>query len=347
MKAVHRDKESVSLVPESLEDLWALTKIVAEGDEASASSLRRVKSLDLARSDSGEKKRVRVRIRVERVELAENANKLRVTGVILSGEPEEFVQAGEYHTIDVEPGEKLTLYKQLNAFEKAELDEAVKRRKRVRACLTVLDEHHALVAQLSDRLKFVCEISSYASKRDPKGFAAAKTEFYGQLTQALKQQEVETFVIAGPGFAKDDFIEWLKQREPSLAAKVVTAHASTAEKSGLNELLKGGSLERVVAGKRLQEDYAAVEEFMKRVSKGGLVCYGFEEVKRAVEARAADGVLISDALLRRGNPFAREANALLDAVKRQGGSFRILDSQSEAGLEFESFKIAALLRYRL
>ena len=342
-----REKDLTALSPESLEDLWVLTKLVAQGDEASASSLRRVKNLDLTRGDSGEKKRVRLRLRVERVEFAENANKLRVTGVILSGGPEEFVQVGEHHTLDVEINGKIDLHKDLNAFEREILAEAVAQHKRLKACLVVLDDRKATVALLSDRLRFVCELESAASKRDPKGFAAAKSEFYGELAQLLEQQEADNLVVAGPGFAKDDFLKWLKERHPKLAVKTVTGSASTAEKSGVFELLKSGALDKLIAGKKLQEDFQAVEEFKKRLAKGGAACYGLEETKQAVQARAVEVLLVLDELLRRASPLAAEANALLDGAKRGGAKVRVLDSESEAGLEFESFKVGALLRYKL
>ncbi len=347
MKIVKRDKEFVKVCAECLEDLWALTKVVSAGDAVSGSSVRRFKTEGLTRGSSGEKKRVTIKLRIESVEFAENASKLRFTGVIISGYPEKFVQAGEYHTLDLAVRECITIEKEFNSFEREVLAEAVKARKRVKASVAMMDEHGALVALVGDRVKFVCSLSNYASKRDPKGFEGARAEFYGDLAKVLVGQEADNYLVAGPGFAPQAFADWLKNKHHALAGRVLVAHASTAEKPGVFELLKTGAIERVLEDKKLSEDFTVVEEFKKRVAKNGAACYGLDEVKQAVQARAVESIILLDSLLRRGNSHAVEANALLDAAKSGGAIVRLLDSSSEAGLEFESFGVGAILRYKL
>lgn len=347
MKIVKREKGAVKVCAECLEDLWALTKVVSAGDSVSGSSVRRFKTEGLTRSTSGEKKHITVKLLVETVEFAENASRLRFTGEIISGYPEKFVQVGDYHTLDLEVRDCVTIEKEFSPFEREVLAEAVKARKRVKAAVTVMDEHGALVALVGDKVKFVCSVSNYASKRDPKGFESARAEFYGDLAKVLLEQEADNYLIAGPGFAPQGFVDWLGVKHHALADRVLVAHASTAEKSGIFELLKTGAIERVLENKKLSEDFAEVEEFKKRVAKGGAACYGLDAVKQAVQARAVESIILLDSLLRRGSIHAKEANDLLDAAKAGGASVRILDSSSEAGLEFESFGVGALLRYKL
>ena len=145
MRIVHVDEKegAVKLEPQSLDDLWYLKKIIREGDLVRGRSWRRYRSTDKLRPEAGEKKAVNVEVRVTGVEFAEAANKLRVTGKITRGEPEEFVQVGEHHTIDVEPRDRIELGKRLSLYEKKILEEARNRAKKVTAAIVVMDDEKA------------------------------------------------------------------------------------------------------------------------------------------------------------------------------------------------------------
>jgi protein pelota len=61
--------------------------------------------------DQGDRKPMILEIRVESVEFHEYSNRLRLKGQITSG-PEDFVQIGQYHTLNIETGSKLTIIKE-------------------------------------------------------------------------------------------------------------------------------------------------------------------------------------------------------------------------------------------
>src|SRR5271165_3415913 len=102
MKITQQDKKEnlIRLIPENLEDLWHLERILAPGDEVQSGSWRSFKATEGA---TAEKKKIDIRLHIEKIEFARHANRLRLTGKILSGTPVEYVQTGSYHTIDVEP----------------------------------------------------------------------------------------------------------------------------------------------------------------------------------------------------------------------------------------------------
>ncbi len=336
-------REALKIVPESVEDLWLLTKIVEPGDAVSGRSERRVKALDLTRGDSGEKKKVFVELVAETIEFAEHASRLRITGTISSGSPPEFVQVGEHHTLDVEPGNSFTLKKTLSAYQEGLLKKA--RQVRPKALLVVMDDRGAMVARYSVRgIQVKCELASSASKRDPKAFEQDRKKFYVELTQAV--QGDETVVVGGPGFAKENYYKWLKDADPETAKRVRLATASTAERSGLNELVKNGAVEKAIGDAASARQAGALQEFLKRVARNGLACYGLEEVRTAVDAGAIETLLLSDVLLRKSGKFHEEANALLEKALKTGAEAVVFDSDTDAGREFESFAVGALLRYR-
>src|SRR3989338_1570930 len=127
MNLIHRDEEKLKLSPQSLEDLWYLTRIVSEGDIVEGYSFRAFKPEDRLRAVEKERKKVHLEIKVENVEFAESVNKLRLTGVILSGSPEEYVSFGEHHTLDVQLNDAFVLKKRLSTMEENYLQDALKK----------------------------------------------------------------------------------------------------------------------------------------------------------------------------------------------------------------------------
>ncbi|MBR9707189.1 MAG: hypothetical protein GOV15_02015, partial [Candidatus Diapherotrites archaeon] len=83
MKIPFKDMKNgvIAVIPQSLDDLWHLEKIIAPKDSVEGTTLRRVKGKD---DQIGKDERVRVfiQIDVDQVELHKNADMLRVKGTI-------------------------------------------------------------------------------------------------------------------------------------------------------------------------------------------------------------------------------------------------------------------------
>jgi len=77
-------RERVELVPETLDDLWHLTYVLEPGDTVSGDTTRRIqRNDDQMRDTGGEREPMWVALRVEDVEFAKFANRLRVSGEIV------------------------------------------------------------------------------------------------------------------------------------------------------------------------------------------------------------------------------------------------------------------------
>ncbi|MCX6777914.1 MAG: hypothetical protein NT157_03435 [Candidatus Micrarchaeota archaeon] len=116
MRIVHFDKKSgeLKVVPESLEDLWHLERVLEQGDLVKGKSFRRFK---LDEGDSGERKAVTIELEAKKIEFHKHANILRVTGVIKSGTPEEYVQIGSHHTLDLEIDGRIAIQKDWKEYQ--------------------------------------------------------------------------------------------------------------------------------------------------------------------------------------------------------------------------------------
>jgi len=333
----------LKLEPNSLEDLWHLTKLIEPGDTVAGQTERRFKTRDLTRAESGEKKKVFIELKVENVEFAEAVNKLRITGKILSGTPQEFVQTGEHHTIDVEIGDSIQLKKELNVYHQKVLQEALKKSKTTETTIIVIDDEKALVSELTSTtgMRFLYEIRSEANKRDPKTFEELKKKYFSEVLKAVENGK-KNIVIAGPGFTKDDFKKYVAQKKPEALKKTTFETTSSAERSGVLELLKKGVLQKILGRQKLSEEFELLEEFKKRIARGELACYGEKNVEKAILSGAVEKILVTDELLRKN----KKVQELVEQAEKLGASTTVFDSEDDAGRELKPFALAALPRFK-
>ncbi len=346
MKIISYDEAEarLKLVPQSLEDLWYVSRVAEPNDEAEGRSWRRFKSQGTERASSGEKKPVTVRLKLDAVEFAQNSNKLRLTGPILSGHPEEFVQLGEFHTLDVEIGEPLILYKKLSPLHKKLLNEAKARSKHFKTVIVAIDDEKCIMGLLETTgLKVVFEAGNFASKRDPDSYESLTKKFYSEIITGVKTHECKYLIVAGPGFERENFVKYLKDKSPDLFNKASMEHASSAEKTAILELLKKGLLEKIIGRQKLAQEFELLEKLKASLGRNdGMACYGEKDVHEAIEMNAVEKLLVVDEVVRKH----KKVSDLMQRADEKGAEIVIFDSHDDAGKEMEDFKIAGLLRFK-
>ena len=111
MKITKKDYKRgiVELIPDTVDDLYAIYRILKVGNKVKASTSRRIRRKEEdGRADSGE----RIKMTLE-IELAFHGfgDNLRLKGKILSG-PENLVSIGTYHTLSLSLMEKVSVSKE-------------------------------------------------------------------------------------------------------------------------------------------------------------------------------------------------------------------------------------------
>ncbi|MBU0586445.1 mRNA surveillance protein pelota [Candidatus Micrarchaeota archaeon] len=340
MRIVKIDKKNneIIVIPETLDDLWHLERIVEVGDFVESRTFRSVKL-----GTSEERKPVFIRIQVEKIEFAKFANRLRLTGKIVQGSPAEFIQMGKYHTIEAEKDGKITLIKKWKQHHIKRLKEAEKEAKRPRIRIIVMDDEKALTALVMGYgIEFGPEIHCEARKRDEK-FEEKKLKYYSEIMTEMERHE-EKCIVAGPGFEKDNFKKYLGKKNPELLKKIVFETVSYAERTGVNELLKRGLVGRLIGEARIETEAAIIERLMVHINKDdGLAEYGFERVKNAIEMGAAEIVLVLDEGLRNDKSIEE-----LVEVAEKSSVVVIFSSEAEPGQQLKGLgNVAAILRFRV
>ncbi len=339
------DHGEISLTPESLDDLWHLKYIIEPGDLVFSLTYRVLDSAtDKMRPEKMEKKPVRLGVRVESVEFHKFSNRLRIKGVILSD-----VDTGMYHTLNIEPFSELSIIKHWKSDQIERIRDAIEAARLPEIEIVTIEEGEAAIGYL--RQYGVEEISrvrqSSSGKREGTD---ARGEFFAEVASQLKHAEkVKTFVIAGPGFIKDDFVKYLKNNVKDIADKVIVEDISSIGSSGFQEVLRRGAIERVAEEMRISREARLIERLMVEISTDGKATYGYDQTKKAIEFGAVDVLLIADETLRNfREKGSRGIEHLMKDVERSRGKVVIFSTEFEPGQRLEKLGgIAGLLRFKV
>jgi len=340
-----KDEGIVKLIPDHVEDLWHIERVIEPGDYVAAKSWRRFKTSE---GESGEKKEIFVQIVVETVEFSEHANRVRVTGKIIAGGPEEFVQVGSYHTIDIEPNYAVEIKKPRGwmAYQLDRLYDAQKATKRrIKLGIVAMDDKEASFASVKEYgIAFDFKIESHASKREGD-YSGKQLQFYGDIAKALGDSKAGKTIVAGPGFSKDNFRKFLQDKHPELLKKLVFETTSNSEPSGVYELLKRGVIAKVVGEERVQKEFAFMEEFTREVSiDSGLAVYGEKEVRNALSYSAVGKLFATDEILRKN----KSLKSLMEEAEKLKCEVHVFSVENPAGKQLAGLGgIAALLRFKI
>jgi len=336
----------IKLTVESLDDLWHLRHLVEPGDTVISSTWRREQEAgDKLRPERPEKRRVTLSIRVEKVEFHKHANRLRILGTIVGGE-----DVGGHHSFSLEPKSTLTIVKEWKPHLIRRVRDAVRASRRPRVLLVALDDSSAELALVCQYgLEELGTISRYGGgKLYAVEREACEKKFFSNLAKTMNdiisREGVRASIVAGPGFTKDGFATFLRDKFHELFQKIKLDNISSGGRAGLYEIVRRGSVERVSRDDRLSYETSLVERLMSEIARGELAIYGREEVGHAASIGAIEKLLVADELLR-SNLVGVEK--ILEETRKTRSDVVIISTEHDAGKQLLSVGgIAALLRFK-
>ncbi len=315
----------VRVIPESTDDLWLLSRILKPGDEVRARTVRKETIYRDGEVIQGERKPMWLRIRAEKIELQEG--RLRVLGQIVEGPAR--VRLGSYHSLELEPGQKLEIYREWKGYE---LERIRKASRKPRVWLLLIDREGAELFELRESgLKHVGKRVFRKTEKEER------ERWYQELADWIERPGY--LILAGPGFEAENLFNWIKSRKPGLSGRIWLEHSYSLGLTGAREVLRraGGKLLKQF---RLARETELIERFLEELKKDGKVVYGYEETKRALEAGAVEVLMISEAKL-------KEAEELMDLAEANRAKIEILGTGWEAGDIFLGLGgIGAFLRFK-
>jgi protein pelota len=309
---------------ENEDDLWYLKDLIKDGDELKTRTQR-------TKLDGREKKTCTLKLRAEKIEYQES--RLRVTGEIIEGA--EDVEMG-YHTFNLEPGKDFQIWKDFTDEEWELLQEAESHESySVLFVLIQKGEADFYIVEESG----IKDLSSIDVNIPGKLYGNQETgeDFYNQVQEVVSRsaEDVDYVVLCGPGHEKNKIKNKLSD---VVLEKTFMQDTSVTGKTGLNEAIKRGALDKVVKESRISEESEVVEELLERIREDENVIYG-EEVDELVEQGAVEKLVLTAEKYRENPDLAKK-------VEQMGGEMHVVHTDHEAGERLENLGgKAALLRY--
>lgn len=344
MKLLHQDSRNneIKLLPETLDDLWHLYNLIDERDLVFAMTYRRgEEKSDKLRPERVDKVRVRLGIRVQKVEFQESEDVLRVLGVIEQG-PQDVSQ---HHTLMIAVGDAVNIVKP--EWKPHHFD-------RIKRAIDSAEKPSMVFVAIEDTDAVIAAAREYGIKehatitRNPGGkmydAKSNEEEYIDEVVQKLKLvMRGEPLIILGPGFTKEALAKRLREKAPGIASSINLHHTGQAGMAGIHEIMKQGISVKILEDTRVAQETRLMEQLFSEIGKGGLFAYGDAEVEAAAKAGAITTLLVLDKKVR-----TSAVDKILRMVEESNGSFVIVSSLHEAGRRLESLGgVAALLRYKM
>jgi protein pelota len=346
---VEGGRERLTLVPESVDDLWHLSHVLEPGDHVAGDTTRRIQRDDeQLRDTGGEREHMHVTIEVEDVEFARFANRLRVSGVIAECSRED--QLGHHHTLNVEERTEVEVEKEWKPDQLERLEEAVEASENPDVAVVTVEEGAAYVHTVAQY--GVEERASLTGTTGKGEFARSRDELFDELVAVLSRLDVDAIILAGPGFTKRDALDHIEDEAPDLRETVTVVDTAAVGDRGVHEVLKRGAVDEVQTETRIAREAELVDELTERIAEGAKVAYGPDAVAEAAEYGAVEHLLVVDERLRAERAgegdWEIDADDVLESVDQQGGEVTAFSGEFDPGQQLRNLGgIAALLRYRL
>ncbi len=338
----------VKVVPESSDDLWVLSTVIAPGDLVTAKTVREIR---FGERGSGRSSRIPMvlTIRVEAIEFQPFTNRLRIRGVVVEG-PEKYGVRGKHHTLSIDVGRDVTIVKEqgwprplLERLEKASQSPPV-------VVVAVDYDEYAVAVVRSQGVRVVVEEAlKIPGKGDPRRedeLRKAVAVIAKTVARTVEAEGAVAVVVAGPGPLKDQVVDRL--RGIGLSAPIHVDTASIGGVGGVYEAIRRGAVARVAEQAVLARAEDILATFDELLAKNpSRVAYGLEAVERAVEACATESILVLDALL---HSFDAEIRNRVYQLLTRAGECRtevhIVPLESPAGVRVKALGgVVAVLRY--
>ncbi|MHA1292175.1 MAG: mRNA surveillance protein pelota [Promethearchaeota archaeon] len=340
---------------ESLNDLWTLYNVIAKGDMVSTKTHRRVV---LKEGSKGERKPMRLKIKVESLSFHEFSNRLRIKGTILEG-PDEFVSYGKYHTFNIKIGQRLSIIKEewlkhdlhrlkeSSKFESNYIMIIVSIETGLATLSLITNFSHNRIATIKKNIPGKRYEQSYRNK--------ALQDFFETIHEVIKENikniKVNLIVVCGPGNTRELFIKYIREKyKPDYLATVKICHASSGTESGILEVLKSKELASIKKKVKILKETEKIEEIFTLFSKDAdLIVIGFDENLKASERGAIKHLFIVDILIRGTSKENKlKIEKIITNVEKAGGNIDILSSEHPTGQQIIDLgSIVGILRYKL
>ncbi|KAL3945910.1 MAG: hypothetical protein SGBAC_000061 [Bacillariaceae sp.] len=355
---------SISLRPDTPEDLWHAYNLLQKGDCVRCTTVRKVVKESSTGSTTSNKKRLTLTIEVKKVDFDPDALEVRLSGRVQ--QENDFVRMGAHHTLTLELNQNFSLEKQ--CWDQIYLDviaEACNPERQAEVAAVVLHSglaHVCLVTGALTITKARIEVNIPKKRTGSSQNAKAIKRFFETVYQAILRHvdfaKVKVLLMGSPGFVKDDFFKYMQEEmvrrddRPLIEnkSKFVLCKASSGHKHALDEVFSDPAIMARMNDTKVAKEVQALNKFMRMMEVDpDRAYYGFAHVSKAQEQLAVDTLMVTDQLFRSSNVKTRkEYVTLVEEARAAGATVFIFSSMHLSGQQLQQVSgVAAILRYPL
>ena len=95
-------------------------------------------------------------------------------------------------------------------------------------------------------------------------------------------------IIAGPGFIKDDFVRYARNKNSDPAGRAIVVETRRIGRGAVQDVIGSGTLEKLMGDLQLSREVKLMDEVLVRIAQDGAVAYGKKPVESAIEYGAVE-----------------------------------------------------------
>ena len=351
-----KDSENkIAITPEEPDDLFNLRRVIEIGDNIIADTTRVIKQeKEFARPDKGERIKVKINLRIEKISFDNTIERLKVSGTIVASNNES-IPKGLYHSIGVKINDTIILEK--SRWTEDYLNLITGSVSEFKYILVSMDSEETSIAKLiGTNLKIIPNI--YSGKSGKRYSANQKNEthiksYFENIKNSLDVYKEEIgikIIIFGPGETKRKFLNYLKEKEESYKNKdlMLTEGIETSGEDGFFVFLRSDAMKEILANSKIAMVSTILDNVMYQINKGEKkFAIGINEIRYADSLNAIDKMVYSDKVFfeMKEDEFIKMLNEI--ESKKNVKTFAT-DSSTDIGMRVSSLGgIIALLRFQI
>ncbi|KAL8431667.1 hypothetical protein ACSSS7_005155 [Eimeria intestinalis] len=289
---------------------------------------------------------------------------------------------GAHHTLEMGVADEVLIIKEYwDRQHESQLKEATDAASRAEAFVLLIQgglSNLLCVSSNLSRLLARVEASLPKNRSAYSGYSKALSRFFKETADALISHvdwgNLKALVIAGPGFYKDQFLEYFMQEAQKHEHRhilqkrqlIILAHASSAYRHALSELMADAAVKRLLSDTKAVKQATYIDQLYRMLNntyqknpqqqaavssssyqQSSLVCYGPNEVRRATDGGAVKVLMVSEGLLRSADIAQRRFYVqLLEDAAAGGAEALTFSDQHSTGEQLTLLGgVAAILRF--
>jgi protein pelota len=351
-----KDSENrFTITPEEPDDLFNLRRTIEIGDNIIADTTRVIKQdKEFARPDKGERVKVRINLRVEKISFDDTIDRLKISGIIITSNNES-IPRGLYHSLGIKINDTIILEKE--RWNENNIKLITNSASELKYILISMDSEETSIAKLiGTNLKIIPNI--YSGKSGKRYTANQKNEiqmksYFENIKKSLdiyKEEAGIKIIIFGPGETKRKFLNYLKEKKESYENKDLTLieGIETSGEDGFFVFLRSDAMKEMLADSKIAIVSTILDNIMYQINKGEKkFAIGINEIKYADSLNAIDTLVYSDKVFFevKEDEFIKMLNEI--ESKKNVKTFAT-DSSTDIGMRVSSLGgIIAILRYQI